>query len=51
MHMSNAQNVLLTGFDSLAMMQADWYKSTNDLGYIDNAATESLHKKEWARPN
>lgn len=49
MRIGAAQDMLVAGFDALAIMQAGGWKSTNVvLRYVENAATQDLHKKRWA---
>ena len=50
MRIGAAQDMLVAGFDALAIMQAGGWKSANVvLRYIENASTQKLHEKRWAR--
>mgnify|MGYP003382424906 FL=1 len=50
MRVGAAQDMLVAGFDALAIMQAGGWKSANVvLRYIENAATRSLHNSRWER--
>jgi integrase/recombinase XerD len=50
MRIGAAQDVLVAGFDALAIMQAGGWKSANVvLRYIENALTQKLHEKRWER--
>ena len=43
-----AQDMLVAGFDALAVMQAGGWKSANVvLPYVENAATRRLHEQRW----
>ncbi len=49
MRVGAAQDMLVAGFDALAIMQAGGWKSPNVLlRYVENAATQSLHQRRWA---
>ena len=46
MRVAAAQEMLVAGFDSLAIMQAGGWKSTNVLLHcVENAATQALHQR------
>jgi integrase/recombinase XerD len=48
MRVGAAQDMLVAGFDALAIMQAGGWKSTNVLlRYVENAETRSLHETRW----
>jgi integrase/recombinase XerD len=48
MRVGAAQDMLVAGFDALAIMQAGGWKSTNVLlRYVENAETRSTHEKRW----
>jgi len=48
MRVGAAQDMMVAGFDALAIMQAGGWKSTNVLlRYVENAETRSLHEKRW----
>lgn len=48
MRVGGAQDMLVAGFDALAIMQAGGWKSTNVLlRYVENAETRSLHERRW----
>jgi len=48
MRIGAAQDMLVAGFDALAIMQAGGWKSANVvLRYIENAATRELHDRRW----
>lgn len=50
MRIGAAQDMLVAGFDALAIMQAGGWKSANVvLRYVENAATRSLHARRWAK--
>jgi integrase len=50
MRVGAAQDMLVAGFDALAIMQAGGWKSANVvLRYIENAATKRLHNTRWDR--
>ena len=50
MRIGAAQDMLATGFDQLAIMQAGGWKTAHVvLRYIENAATQVLHQKRWKR--
>jgi hypothetical protein len=50
MRIGAAQDMLVTGFDQLAIMQAGGWKTANVvLRYIENSATQALHQKRWER--
>ncbi len=49
MRVGAAQDMLVAGFDALAIMQAGGWKSANVvLRYVENAATRELHKRRWS---
>ena len=48
MRIGAAQDMMVAGFDALAIMQAGGWKSANVvLRYVENAATKELHAKWW----
>lgn len=48
MRIGAAQDMLVAGFDALAIMQAGGWKSANVvLRYVENAATRELHERRW----
>ncbi len=48
MRVGAAQDLLVAGFDALAIMQAGGWKSTNVLlRYVENASTRGLHSRRW----
>ena len=48
MRIGAAQDMMVAGFDALAIMQAGGWKSANVvLRYVENAATKELHVKRW----
>lgn len=48
MRVGAAQDMLVAGFDALAIMQAGGWKSPNVvLRYIEHAATKGLHERRW----
>jgi len=50
MRIGAAQDMMVAGFDALAIMQAGGWKSANVvLRYVENAATQDLHERRWAR--
>lgn len=50
MRIGAAQDMLVAGFDTLAIMQAGGWKSANVvLRYVENAATRELHERRWER--
>lgn len=50
MRIGAAQDMMVAGFDALAIMQAGGWKSTNVvLRYVENAATKELHERRWER--
>jgi integrase/recombinase XerD len=50
MRIGAAQDMLVAGFDALAIMQAGGWKSANVvLRYVENAATKELHERRWKR--
>jgi integrase len=52
MRVGAAQDMLVAGFDSLAIMQAGGWKTPNVLlRYVENAATQVLHQKRWQSIN
>lgn len=50
MRIGAAQDMMVAGFDALAIMQAGGWKSTNVvLRYVENAASQELHERRWRR--
>jgi hypothetical protein len=50
MRIGAAQDMMVAGFDSLAIMQAGGWKSANVvLRYVENASTRELHERRWER--
>jgi len=48
MRIGAAQDMMVAGFDALAIMQAGGWKSANVvLRYVENAATKELHARRW----
>jgi hypothetical protein len=48
MRIGAAQDMMVAGFDALAIMQAGGWKSANVvLRYVENAATKDLHERRW----
>jgi integrase len=48
MRVGAAQDMMVAGFDALAIMQAGGWRSTNVLlRYVENAETRSTHEKRW----
>ena len=48
MRVGAAQDMMVAGFDALAIMQAGGWKSANVvLRYVENAATKELHVRRW----
>jgi len=48
MRIGAAQDMMVAGFDALAIMQAGGWKSANVvLRYVENAATRDLHARRW----
>lgn len=48
MRIGAAQDMLVAGFDALAIMQAGGWKSANVvLRYVENASTKELHDRRW----
>ena len=48
MRIGAAQDMMIAGFDALAIMQAGGWKSANVvLRYVENAATRELHERRW----
>ena len=48
MRVGAAQDMMVAGFDALAIMQAGGWKSANVvLRYVENAATKDLHVRRW----
>lgn len=48
MRVGAAQDMLVAGFDTVAIMQAGGWKSTAVLlRYVENASTRSLHERRW----
>ncbi len=49
MRIGAAQDMMVAGFDALAIMQAGGWKSPSVvLRYVENAATRELHERRWA---
>jgi len=49
MRVGAAQDMMVTGFDTLAIMQAGgWKKPDVVLRYVENSETRSLHQRRWA---
>lgn len=50
MRIGAAQDMMVAGFDALAIMQAGGWKSTNVvLRYVENAVSQNLHEQRWQR--
>ena len=50
MRIGAAQDMMVAGFDALAIMQAGGWKSANVvLRYVENAETRKLHERRWDR--
>ena len=50
MRIGAAQDMLVMGFDQLAIMQAGGWKTAHVvLRYVENSATQILHQKRWDR--
>lgn len=48
MRIGAAQDMMVAGFDQIAIMQAGGWKSVNVLGrYVENAAARRLHERRW----
>ena len=48
MRIGAAQDMMVSGFDALAIMQAGGWKSANVvLRYVENTATKELHTRRW----
>ena len=48
MRIGAAQDMMVAGFDALAIMQAGGWKSANVvLRYVEHAATRELHERRW----
>jgi site-specific recombinase XerD len=48
MRIGAAQDMLVTGFDQLAIMQAGGWKTSNIvLRYIENSSTRQVHQRRW----
>lgn len=48
MRVGAAQDMLVAGFDSFAIMQAGGWKTTSVLlRYVENASTKALHERRW----
>jgi hypothetical protein len=48
MRIGAAQDMLIAGFDALAIMQAGGWKLANVvLRYVENASTKDLHERHW----
>ena len=49
MRVGAAQDMLVAGFDALAIMQAGGWKTTTVLlRYVEHASTKALHERRWA---
>lgn len=49
MRVGAAQDMLVAGFDALAIMQAGGWKTTTVLlRYVEHASTKTLHERRWA---
>jgi integrase/recombinase XerD len=50
MRIGAAQDMMVAGFDAIAIMQAGGWKSANVvLRYVENAETRKLHERRWDR--
>lgn len=50
MRVGAAQDMMVAGFDSLAIMQSGGWKTPNVvLRYVENASTQQLHGRRWER--
>jgi integrase/recombinase XerD len=50
MRVGAAQDMMVAGFDTLAIMQAGGWKTSHVLlRYVENASTREMHAKRWAR--
>jgi integrase/recombinase XerD len=50
MRIGAAQDMMVAGFDALAIMQAGGWKSASVvLRYVENASTRELHQRRWRR--
>ena len=50
MRIGAAQDMLVTGFDQLAIMQAGGWKTAHVvLRYIENSTTNTIHQQRWER--
>lgn len=50
MRVGAAQDMMVAGFDSLAIMQSGGWKTPNVvLRYVENASTQQLHERRWER--
>jgi len=48
MRIDAAQDMMVAGFDALAIMQAGGWKLVNVvLRYVEHAATRELHERRW----
>ena len=48
MRIGAAQDMMVAGFDALAIMQAGGWKSANVvLRYVENASAKDLHVRRW----
>jgi integrase len=48
MRIGAAQDMMVAGFDAIAIMQAGGWKSANVvLRYVENAETRKLHERRW----
>jgi hypothetical protein len=49
MRVGAAQDMMVTGFDMLAIMQAGGWTTPHVVArYVENASTRSLHERRWA---
>jgi hypothetical protein len=49
MRVGAAQDMMVTGFDMLAIMQAGGWTTPHVVSrYVENASTRSLHERRWA---
>jgi hypothetical protein len=52
MRIGAAQDMMVAGFDALAIMQAGGWKSANVvLRYVEHASTRELHERRWESAN
>jgi integrase/recombinase XerD len=48
MRIGAAQDMMVAGFDSLAIMQAGGWKTQHVLlRYVENASTRAMHERRW----